>query len=110
MLAKTHGQFLDFVKGKSPRPLTSLSDARGYVIATNGMLLSSGDISTIDSKYLCKFQQAGDEGVDVIGLKEAVQQAANTGNLFSELKLPWSKPSCTVEVTTLKSLDFDRYC
>ena len=47
LVEKTHRQFAAFACGDETRPFTPLLDTRGYVLATNGMLLSSGMIHPI---------------------------------------------------------------
>jgi predicted dehydrogenase len=108
LLDKTHRQFLVFALGEQPRPLTSLSDTRGYVLATNGMLLSSGGIHPIDAKHLRQYTRGDEGGYDVAGLYEAVTTSCQTGKLFSELDLPWAVGTSPVSVENLKSLAFPR--
>ena len=81
---------IDYIRGGRPRALTHLSDTRGYVMATNGMLVSSGGIRDIEDCWVRRFSSEGGEGVEVIGLPEAVDESGNTGKLFSEMRLPWA--------------------
>ena len=41
--------FAHYVRGEAERPSSFLEDTRGYVLVTNAMLLSSGDIFEIPS-------------------------------------------------------------
>jgi len=106
LVDKTHRQFLAFASGERPRPSTSLLDTRGYVLATNGMLLSSGGIHSIDAKYFRRYTRGEEGGYDVTGLREAVSTSFQTGKLFSDLDLPWAVRSSPVSVENLKSVAF----
>jgi predicted dehydrogenase len=104
LLDKTHSQFRAFALGEQPRPSTSLPDTRGYVLATNGMLLSSGGIHPIEARHLRQFTRGDEGGYDVAGLYEAVTASCQTGKLFSELGLPWTVKTSPVSVENLKSM------
>jgi predicted dehydrogenase len=104
LVMKTHHAFLEFVRGKRPRPSTSLIDTRGYLLATNGMLLSSEEIHPIDDGYIRQYQHQQEAGYDVAGLHEAVKTSFETGQLFSDLGLPWAVETPTVNVENLKTL------
>jgi predicted dehydrogenase len=106
LVAKTHHQFLAFVLGQRHRPSTSLLDTRGYVLATNGMLLSSGGIHPIEAKYLRPYTRGEEGGYDVAGLFDAVTASGQTGKLFSEMDLPWAVRTSPVSVENLKTLAF----
>jgi predicted dehydrogenase len=106
LVAKTHRDFLAFALGERPRPLTSLLDTRGYVLATNGMLLSSGGIHPVAAKHLRPYTRGEEGGYDVAGLYDAVTTSCQTGKLFSELDLPWTVGTSPVSVENLKSLAF----
>jgi predicted dehydrogenase len=106
LVAKTHGQFLAFVRGEQPRPATSLADTRGYVCATNGMLISSGGIHTIDPRHVRRYARDDEGGYDVAGLKQAVEASLETGKLFSELDLPWAVKTAPISVEHLTTVAF----
>lgn len=111
LVEKTHRQFAAFACGDEARPLTSLPDTRGYILATNGMLLSSGMIHSIEDRYRRRYQHGSEGGYDVAGLRSAVEASFETGKLFSELGLPWARSTSPVSVETLKTFalsDFDR--
>jgi predicted dehydrogenase len=106
LVDKTHRQFLTFALGEQPRPSTSLLDTRGYVLATNGMLLSSGGIHPIEAKHLRQYTRGEESGYDVAGLFDAVTASCQTGKLFSEMDLPWAVKTPPVSVENLKTLAF----
>ncbi|MGC3988593.1 MAG: Gfo/Idh/MocA family oxidoreductase [Chthoniobacteraceae bacterium] len=98
LLRKTLDEFLLRINGQRKHFPNSLTDTRGYVIATNGILLSSGGIHDIDPKWIQSFGDASDEGMEVEGMFEAVKQSLETGKLFSELNLPWAVPSSMISL------------
>jgi predicted dehydrogenase len=104
LVDKTHRQFLDFVRGKAVRFASSLIDTRGYLLATNGMLLSSGGIHAIDESYVRRYKREEEIGYDVEGLREAVKSSVQTGKLFSEMGLAWAVKTSPVSVENLKTL------
>ena len=104
LVERTHRQFAAFARGEEARPLTSLLDTHGYTLATNGMLLSSGVVHSIDDRHRRHYQQGGEGGYDVAGLRDAVQASFETGKLFSELGLPWARATNPVSVETLKNI------
>ena len=106
LVDKTHRQFLAFARGDQPRAATSLRDTRGYILATNGMLMSSGGIHPIASAHLRRYQHGSEGGYDVAGLREAVMASFATGQLFSELNLPWAVRTAPVLVSGIKTLAF----
>ncbi len=106
LVDKTHRQFQAFARGEQDRPLTSLRDTRGYVLATNGMVLSSGGIHPIDAAYLRRYERGEEGGYDVAGLYDAMAESGQTGRLYSELDLPWAVKTAPVSVENLKSLAF----
>ena len=99
-----HRQFLDFACGKRSRFSTALHDTRGYVLTTNGMLMSSGGIHSIDEAHLRQYQRGEETGYEVKGLREAVYQSYQTGKLFSELGLPWAVRTSSFAVENLKTI------
>ena len=113
LLNKCYRGFIPFVRGERPRVSTHLRDTRGYVLATNGLLLSSGGIYTIAQDWLRTYQREGSEvndtGYDVSGLREAVETAFQSGRLFSELGLPWTVRTQPVSVAGLKEVEFGRF-
>lgn len=90
---ETWREFVEFARGEKPRATTHLEDTRGYVLATNAALLSSGGI-----------HQAGDT-TDLIGF---TKQPAKDGKLFSEMGAPWAQKGTPIEVASVLSLDSPR--
>ena len=84
--------------------MTSLLDTRGYILATNGMLLSSGVIHSIEDRHRRHYEHGSEGGYDVAGLRSAVRSSFETGKLFSELDLPWARATNPVSVESLKNL------
>jgi hypothetical protein len=82
--------FIDVLNGRADRFSTRLADARGYVSATNAMLLSSGGIHTIDPASVRQYGRDGEAGFDVLNLREAVEETFAAGRLFNEQGLPWA--------------------
>ncbi len=105
LIEKTHRQFLAFVRGEAAGPATSLLDTRGYLLATNGALLSSGGIHSIDPPYTRTYPPGEGTGYDVPGLREAVMESVKTGALFSELGVPWSVKTPPISVKDLRRLE-----
>ncbi len=109
LINKTYLHFADFVCGRRPRPETRLCDARGYVLATNGMLVSSGGCHDIGAQWISEFQNNGDRGLEVAGLAEAVTSSMSTGKLFSELSVPWAVHTKPVQLDSVKSVSLEDY-
>jgi len=88
-------QFVRFTRGEQPRVATRLEDTRGYVLATNAALASSGGIHGIGETW-------GDGGQNprTIDLVELVEHSAREGKLFSEMKAGWSRPGKSIELAT----------
>lgn len=86
----SYDHFLDYIHGTRARALTHLQDCRGYLLTTNGMLRSSGQIHDIAPEWIRRYARQGDGGYDVSGLHGAVAQSLDHGQLFSEMGLPWA--------------------
>ena len=108
LVDKTHRQFLAAARGEQPRFSTPLADTRGYVLATNGMLLSSGGIRSIEASHLRTYTRGDEKGYDVVGLRDAVIASFQTGKLFSELNLPWATKTAPVSVEGLTNFELPR--
>ena len=67
-----------------------LDDFRGYVAATNGMVLSSGGIQNVRTDYVQRYHEGSDAGYHVPGLLQAVRETVASGKSFSEQGLPWA--------------------
>jgi hypothetical protein len=90
LLEVNHLNFIDVIARRADRFTTRLADTRGYVSATNAMLLSSGGIHDIGPDYARKYQRDGQTGYDVAGLGAAMEETFATGRLFSEQACPWA--------------------
>jgi predicted dehydrogenase len=90
LLEINYANFIGVVQGRRDRFSTRLADTRGYVSATNAMLLSSGGIHGIDSASIRPYQRDGEGGFDVLNLREAVEETLAAGRLFSEQRRPWA--------------------
>ncbi len=106
LVEKTHRQFLAFVQGAQPFAATSLEDTRGYLLATNGLLLSSGGIHPVAADSIRTYRRGEEGGYNVAGLHEAVRATVETGALFTDLGLPWAVETPPVSVHDLKTIDF----
>jgi predicted dehydrogenase len=97
MLSEAYEGFVGFTCGERPRVTTSLKDTRGYVLATNAMLLSSGGIHEIGSKSSTPCERDGDWTYRIDGLASAI--AGDESLLFSERGFPWAvvTPEIAVE-------------
>ena len=82
--------FFSYVRGESLRPSTLLRDARGYSIATNVALQSSGGIHTIDEKWIHRSGQTGESICSVEGLQEIIADSLHNPLLFLERGVPWA--------------------
>lgn len=90
LMRKQLDEFAGRVNGGQDRFPTSLEDTRGYVLATNGALISSGGIHDIDPPWIRSWGDPPDEGLAVQGMHAAVETSLRTGQLFSEMDLPWA--------------------
>jgi hypothetical protein len=106
LVDKTHRQFLEFVLGHQPAPSTTLEDTRGYLAATNGLLLASGGIHPVPPGDIRTYRRGEEGGYDVTGLHAAVQSTVNSGQLFTEQGVPWAVETRTVPVRDLKTIEF----
>lgn len=80
--------FVDYASGLTSRPSTRLEDARGYLLAANGMLISCGRIHDIPAAYI---QREEADGQYVIkDLIPGLAAFLRDGTLFSEMDFPWA--------------------
>ena len=106
LVEKTHRQFFEFVLGNAAQPTTSLEDTRGYLLATNGLLLASGGIHPIDPRHIRPYRHGEEGGYDVADLHAAVRATVETGRTFPEQGLPWAVATQPVAVRYLNKIDF----
>ncbi len=104
-LLESWRQFVRFASFDKPRAMTRLRDARGYVLATNAALLSSGAIHDIPPQFVRTFGQGEDKGSDVVGLTDLIERATRRGRLFSEESAPWSARSAPVSAVSAHAID-----
>ena len=104
-LLRSYVPFLGYTKGERSRPATLLRDARGYSLATNAMLESSGGIHTIDKKWIRRIGENGDAQYSVQDLQETIARSLRTPLLFSETELPWAVKTPAVPTKDFKLRD-----
>ncbi len=90
VLGDSYRAFVDFAGGQTPTIHTTLADCRGYLIATNGMLISSGGIHEIPSEFVRTYGKEGRRGYSVKGLTRAVMGTLRRGPAFADLGVPWA--------------------
>ena len=105
----SYHNFLATVHGQPSVPGTKLKDTRGYLTATNGALLSSGGISSVDKAYYRIYGTTGNRGYDVPGLTDLIDRVYSEGLLFSELGAPWAKPTPLIQIQSLSHLNIDEF-
>jgi predicted dehydrogenase len=98
-----HRDFLAVVNRCKPRGYTCLSDTRGFVLTTNGMLLSSNEIRQIPATHVQVRESGYGRVFAVDGLSDLVRMSFRTGLLFSELKAPWASLSHPVAAGDITS-------
>lgn len=105
VLRESYSLFSDFVDGRLQRPDTTLGDCRGYTIATNSMLLSSGGIHDIPRQCIQAYTHGGRNGYAVTGLAEAVSAVLAKGGTFSDLDMPWAVATDAVSRDCIEAVD-----
>jgi predicted dehydrogenase len=105
LMKRSYELFLDYIEGHRTKVITSLNDTRGYVLTTNGMLLSSNGIRDIENQWIRSYRNTqNDSGYDVTSLRDAIQETVQTGKLFSEQSLPWSQNSSVINLDDITQL------
>jgi hypothetical protein len=102
-------QFVRFARGEESRAATHLEDARGYVLATNAALMSSGGIHDRcwqQSQTRAGCADDGEGGAELAGL---VERSAQEGRLFSEITVPLARKGLPVQVRHVCSLELSDY-
>ena len=102
----TYYDFLDLVRGKRKKAVTSLADTEGYTLTTNGLWLSAGTSHAIPSASVRKYAASADAGYDVTGLSDAVAASLSDGLLFSDRKIPWAVASKTITLKEINQVSF----
>jgi hypothetical protein len=108
-IVESYRDFLDFAQGLRPRAPSRLEDTRGFLLASNGALLSSGGIQDIDPSLSRTYQVDGDSGYDLPDLPGYIDEAFDDGLLFSEARAQWARKTEPVSVRDLKFTPFDQY-
>jgi len=99
---ETWRQFVRFASGEGSRVATRLEDTRGYVLATNAALASSGGVHDIGS-------QLSRTGGKISGLADLVERSAQEGGLFSEMNVHWARKGAPIQVQHLQTLTLSDY-
>ena len=109
-MVDSYANFVDFLQGRCDGPATRLRDARGFLRATNGALLSSDGIHDVGAQYHRVYGENDAAGYDVPGMPALMDRMFAQGSLFSETGIPWAVPTRPVDVRGLAAIDFDSYC
>ncbi|MCE0497172.1 MAG: Gfo/Idh/MocA family oxidoreductase [Methylacidiphilales bacterium] len=102
--SRCYENFILYALGRRPRPDTLFADTRGYVLLTNGMVLSSGTIHTIPAAYKSVVDAGQEETYVIAGVLPLLQTTLERGLLFSEQGVPWAVGGQTQSVRQLSSL------
>ena len=102
-------QFVRFARGEESRAATHLEDARGYVLATNAALMSSGDIHNSCWQQAQTRAGCADDGEGGAELAALVERSAQEGRLFSEITVPLARKGLPVQVRHVCSLELSDY-
>ena len=88
--SRCYENFVRYALGHRARPDTFLADTRGYVLLTNGMLLSSGTIHPIATPHASVVGTGQEETYAIQGIHSLLQSTLETGLLFSEQGVTWA--------------------
>lgn len=100
--------FLDFAAGKTPRPASTLRDSTGYVLATNGALLSSGGIHSIGKPWARTYVSHEETGWSVEGISDLIGRSFEERRLFSEFGTPWAVPGTVLDISHLTKISLQQ--
>jgi predicted dehydrogenase len=106
---RSTSDFVDFATGRRDRAVTRLRDARGYVLATNGALVSSGGVRGIDPMYVRTFNEGPKLGYALDSIAERNESLLRDGALYSESGAPWARRGAVVDLQKLTFLDLEAY-
>ena len=101
--------FVHYALGHYARPDTFLNDTRGYVLLTNGMLLSSQNIHPIAEPYVSISGVGPRQTYAICGIHSLLQSTLETGRLFSELGAAWAVEGRLQLVRDLSELSLKPY-
>jgi predicted dehydrogenase len=90
-------QFVRFTRGERAA-MTSLEDTRGYTLATNAALESSGGIHPCDWAAPA---EVTDEQNRTDELARLIEHSVREGRLFSEMNIPWARSGKPVRTADL---------
>lgn len=101
--------FYRFITGQQSRPHTRFADCRGYVAATNAMLISSGGIRDLPAGGVRRFVSDCDGGFDVEGMESLARLSLQTGKSFGDCGAAWAVDGLPVDAANLGRLDLSSY-
>jgi predicted dehydrogenase len=107
--ARMHDDFVNFATGETQRARVRLADSRGYMVTTNGALISSGGIHDITRAHFRTYLAAEGEGYHVLGLSRLMERSTAECALFSEMNAPWARETKPVTVRNIKSLNLSSF-
>ena len=99
LLLKNYRHFNAFITGAAARPSTLLRDTRGYMLATNGLLLSSEGVHQIGAAWI---DHPREGAYAIKNLSASVEDFLHHGTTFHEAGLPWA-----VEGREIALVNFD---
>jgi predicted dehydrogenase len=104
-------QFVRFAQGEEARAATHLEDTRGYVLATNAALMSSGAIHNMCWQKVQSRPDCADDGKrEEVEVADFVERSAREGRLFSELNMPLAKKGIPAQIRHIDFLKLVDYC
>ena len=109
LIMDCYRDFIAFCCGEVSRPATRLSDTRGYVLATNAALISSGGIHTVDPSCVRRYDEDGDPGVVLERLAQVMVACRDEGLLPSEQGVPWARAGQAQATHGCTSLQLEDY-
>lgn len=105
LFQNSYKHFVEFVRGERSRASTQLVDSLGYVLATNGGIISSGGIRQLDDRWIRSYRPDEDSGLDVRSLYQGVESSLKEGRLFSEQGIPWATTTKPASLRNLHSIE-----
>ena len=105
VLRASYEAFADFAEGRLQEPHTTLADCRGYIIATNGMLLSSEVIHDIPEEYVSTYGVDGESGFAIRNIADAVKETVTHGGTLSDHNIPWAVTTKAVSPESIAGAD-----
>jgi len=84
--------YIDYIRGERPRPVTLLSDCRGFVRLNALLYLASKRITTVEPPFMVEMTHNENTTCCISGIDSALAAMVAEGALPSEQKVPWSAP------------------